>query len=94
MILRAGSGILYAHWGCDREGSEAMAEALERIRGWAIGAGGSLTLESAPLWLKERMDVWGPPGKEISLMRGLKRHFDFLLKALACAVVEKEGVAV
>jgi glycolate oxidase FAD binding subunit len=30
----------------------------------------------APVAAKERVDVWGPPGKGFAMMRGLKEQFD------------------
>ena len=74
--IRAGSGILCGYLFGTQRNEERTVEALERLRGWALGLGGSLVVESAPLWLKKRLDVWGPVGKQLILMRRLKGHFD------------------
>jgi glycolate oxidase FAD binding subunit len=55
--------------------------------GWAVGAitqarerlaarGGSLVLVKASPELKRAVDVWGPPGDAIGLMRRVKERFD------------------
>jgi glycolate oxidase FAD binding subunit len=78
LSIRAGTGVLFGHVVCpdqDPEGDK-ISQFLERIRLWAKGLGGTLTIETAPLWLKNRMDVWGVPGKEILLMKRLKERFD------------------
>lgn len=38
--------------------------------------GGALVVEAAPAAVKERVDVWGPPGPAHALMRGIKERFD------------------
>jgi glycolate oxidase FAD binding subunit len=54
---------------------------------WAVGAvrelrerlaarGGSLVLVKGPPELKRAVDVWGPPGDAIGLMRRVKERFD------------------
>jgi glycolate oxidase FAD binding subunit len=77
LSLRAGSGILYGHLFDLSPDQEELLPALERMRNWTTNRKGSLFLENAPVWLKARMDVWGGTGgKEIALMKRLKKHFD------------------
>jgi glycolate oxidase FAD binding subunit len=35
-----------------------------------------MVVEAAPAALKERLDVWGEPGLDFSVMRRLKEQFD------------------
>jgi glycolate oxidase FAD binding subunit len=76
LSIRAGSGIFFGHLFSSDKDAEKIAQPLERIRLWVQGLGGALVVESAPLWLKSRMDVWGTTGKELLLMRRLKERFD------------------
>jgi glycolate dehydrogenase FAD-binding subunit len=50
----------------------AIREARERL----AARGGSLTVVKAPPELKQAVDVWGPPGDAIGLMRRVKERFD------------------
>jgi glycolate oxidase FAD binding subunit len=52
--------------------ARAIAEARERL----AAGGGSLVVVKAPLELKREVDVWGPPGDAIGLMRRVKERFD------------------
>ncbi len=53
-----------------------MAEpVITRLRD-ALGAGGSVVVERAPVAEKELLDVWGPPPAGFALMRGLKASLD------------------
>lgn len=54
----------------------AAASAIEAARLALARLGGSLTLTAAPVWIRERMDVWGPPPSAFSLMRGVKERLD------------------
>jgi glycolate oxidase FAD binding subunit len=76
LSIRAGSGILFGHLFCPDGDAEKIAQSMVRIRLWVQGQGGTLMIETAPLWLKNRMDVWGTAGKELLLMRRLKERFD------------------
>jgi len=76
LLVRAGCGILYGYLLEASRDEERTFHSLEKMRKWSMDRGGSLILEHAPLWLKERMDVWGAGGKEIALMSRLKHHFD------------------
>ncbi len=57
---------------------------IDEARRWAVEAGGSLVVTSAPVAVKERIDVWGAPstssgpaaGSALPLMRRLKEQFD------------------
>jgi glycolate oxidase FAD binding subunit len=49
-----------------------VAEARERL----AARGGSLVVVKAPPHLKRLVDVWGPPGDALGLMRRVKERFD------------------
>ena len=76
LSIRAGSGILFGYLFCPDGNEEKIAQSLVRIRLWVQGQGGTLVIETAPLWVKNCMDVWGTAGKELLLMKRLKERFD------------------
>jgi glycolate oxidase FAD binding subunit len=50
--------------------------AIRELRKRVAARGGSLVLVKAPPELKRAVDVWGPPGDTIGLMRRVKERFD------------------
>jgi glycolate oxidase FAD binding subunit len=56
--------------------SRTLAAAVEAARGVARNFGGYLVVERAEPELKAAVDVWGPLGPELELMRRLKAEFD------------------
>ncbi|HEX2437250.1 MAG TPA: FAD-binding oxidoreductase [Methylomirabilota bacterium] len=55
----------------------ALAAAIERLRGFVAGDGGSLVIERGPAALRARIDPWGSvPAPSLHLMRALKQEFD------------------
>jgi glycolate oxidase FAD binding subunit len=52
--------------------ARAVTEARERL----TALGGSLVVVKAPPHLKRLVDVWGPPGDALGLMRRVKERFD------------------
>jgi glycolate oxidase FAD binding subunit len=52
--------------------ARAITEARERL----AARGGSLVVVKAPPQLKREVDVWGPPGDALGLMRRVKERFD------------------
>jgi len=59
------------------EGDEsALAAAVLKLRSLCTGQGGFLTILSAPLTLKQQLDVWGYSGNALGLMQAIKRQFD------------------
>ncbi len=67
------TGIAYGRWSAIASPSAETLASLRRLCG---AAGGALVLESAPVELKRRVDVWGPPRADFALMRRLKAEFD------------------
>jgi glycolate oxidase FAD binding subunit len=55
---------------------EAFAGAVAKARAALAARQGTLVLTEAPPALKRLVDVWGPPGDAIELMRRVKRQFD------------------
>lgn len=49
---------------------------LQNLRAKAIGLGGSLVIENAPLEIKKALDAWGIAGASGSLMRRVKEQLD------------------
>ncbi len=76
VMAHAGSGILRATYGTGEAPPEAVADALEALRGEAEALEGSLVVEAAPPAVKSRLDPWGKPGDALAVMRRLKAEFD------------------
>ena len=54
-----------------------LVDAIERLRAFVAGDGGSVVVERGPTALRARIDPWGPvPPSSLELMRGLKQEFD------------------
>jgi glycolate oxidase FAD binding subunit len=53
-----------------------MAGAIAELRSAARRVGGSLVVLEAPTELKRAIDVWGPVGDALPLMRRVKEQFD------------------
>jgi glycolate oxidase FAD binding subunit len=77
-VVRAGLGTLNLD---DREGNgagqvEAVAGFVGEARERLAARQGSLVVVEAPAALKRKVDVWGPPGDAVGLMRRVKERFD------------------
>jgi glycolate oxidase FAD binding subunit len=55
---------------------EAFAGVVAKARAALAARGGTLVIAQAPPALKRAVDVWGPPGDAVELMRRVKRQFD------------------
>lgn len=73
ILAQVGYGMLNAHW-FDQELD--MGETLRHARDAVHSAGGSLTVERAPLSVKAGVDVWDYNGDSLAIMRGLKAQYD------------------
>ena len=78
VISEAGTGILRYHFseGDGADSAGRLAEIVASLREFTVEAKGSLVVLHAPAAVKARVDVWGPPGINFALMRGLKEQFD------------------
>ncbi len=79
-IAEAGCGIVRLYWR-DRSGMMErnpifFAKRIEELRDWVVRHDGSLVILSAPPAIKAAVDVWGPVGNALPLMRILKQQFD------------------
>ncbi|MBV9454346.1 MAG: FAD-binding oxidoreductase [Rubrobacter sp.] len=75
IIGHAANGITMV--GLSGGGEEAQVRVIEELRGeiW-VRRGGSLVVQKAPLSIKKRVDVWGPAGDYLGLIRRVKGKFD------------------
>ena len=72
-----GSGILYLSIPVTLDTDfEVLANKLTQLRQSAIEARGNLIVEAAPPELKQHIDVWGPVGDTLGLMKQVKDRFD------------------
>lgn len=69
--LHAGSGLGYLHLPGD-----TTANTLQQIRKLCETHNGYLTVQQAPLSLKQSFDIWGIRPTTLPLMQGLKQRFD------------------
>jgi glycolate oxidase FAD binding subunit len=69
----AATGVTYITLGGE---TEVMAEFVEEIREIWGRRGGNVVLLRAPVELKRRVGVWGPPADSIGLTRRVKEKFD------------------
>ncbi len=74
----AGSGVVCADLLFEdlNAGTDAIVQILNEMREKVEGLDGDMVLQRAPLSVKERMDVWGTPGRDFSIMKNLKKRFD------------------
>lgn len=77
MMLLLGSGVLYLIIPLTGEVNfQKLADALMQLRQSAVDKRGNLIIETAPPELKRHIDVWGPVGNTLSLMKQVKSKFD------------------
>ncbi|MBE9098903.1 FAD-binding oxidoreductase [Vacuolonema iberomarrocanum] len=69
--LHAGSGLGYLHLPAD-----ASPSILQQIRQLCETHSGYLTIQRAPVPLKQSFDIWGIRSETLPLMQGLKQRFD------------------
>jgi glycolate oxidase FAD binding subunit len=78
-ISEAGTGIVRYHFTADDgEGDRTsrFSNVVGALRDFVAEAKGSVVVLQAPPEVKAGLDVWGPPGKDLMLMRGLKKQYD------------------
>jgi len=75
--LESGTGLIHAGIGVGvlRFDSISVDRLLE-LRRWCENKGGFLTVLSAPIEIKQKLDVWGYNGNSLDLMRQIKQQFD------------------
>jgi len=79
LICRSGSGILYSYilmGKKSRSESDVLIELIGNQTSGAVKNEGNLVVESCPLPLKQKVDVWGQPRSDYQIMRRLKGEID------------------
>ena len=79
-ISEAGCWIVRLYWrdelGLSERDPAPIANGIEGLRRAVLRDGGSLVILSAPPAIKAGVDVWGPVGNSLFLMKELKQQFD------------------
>lgn len=77
MMVLLGNGVLYLKIHLDSNSNfNHIINTLTQLRESAIKMGGNLIIESAPIGLKQLIDVWGPIGNTLVIMKQIKSQFD------------------
>ena len=77
MMLLLGSGVLYLTIPLIGETDfQYLTDVLMQLRQSAVEKRGNLIIETAPPELKQHIDVWGPVGDTLNLMKQVKAKFD------------------
>jgi len=79
LICHSGNGILYSYVFMGksvRSKVESLIELIRRFTSEAVKHEGNLVVESSPLLIKKRIDVWGEPRSDYEVMRRLKERID------------------
>jgi glycolate oxidase FAD binding subunit len=71
---RAGTGVTLV--GFSEENEDGAAEFVEEMREIWVRRGGNVTLQRAPLTLKQRVSTWDNGGDYLGLVRRVKEKFD------------------
>lgn len=77
LMILLGNGLLYMRIGVDASSDyELLADSLTQLRKKAMALKGNLLIEAAPPELKRLIDIWGPIGHTLNIMKKLKTRFD------------------
>ncbi len=79
LICHSGNGILYSYVSVDRRArskKESLLSMIKEFSSVAVENEGHLVVESSPLDIKKRIEVWGEPRDEYEIMRRLKEEID------------------
>ncbi len=78
LFPQGGIGLIHANSGLGklRLASEQGREGLAKLRSYCESNGGFLTILTAPLAIKQELDVWGYYGNALDIMRQIKYQFD------------------
>lgn len=77
MMALLGNGVLYLTIPIIPETDfQALSDMLAQLRQSALEMRGNLIIETAPPELKRHIDVWGPVGNTLHLMKQVKAKFD------------------
>ena len=70
-LIHAGSGLGWLRWE-----DAGMLETVLQMRSLCQAQGGFLTVQQAPVALKQQLDIWGYTGNALDVMRRIKQQFD------------------
>ena len=77
MMFQLGNGVAYLRLPVTNgDDFETTADSISKLRHQVMGMKGYLTIESAPPELKQHLDIWGPIGNTLGLMKQIKAKFD------------------
>ncbi len=76
LLSHAGVGIIWGRFAPAEPGAEAAGDLVAHLRRLAGEHGGFLVVEACPPAWKVGIDVWGPVGPSLALMRRLKAAYD------------------
>ncbi len=78
-ICHSGNGILYSHILSEKNlrlKIGPLIELIEKLKSEAVKNEGNLVVESSPLSIKKKIDVWGQPRSDFQMMHRLKEQID------------------
>ena len=77
MMFHLGNGVAYLRLPVTNgDDFETTVDSISKLRQQVMGMKGNLTIESAPPELKQHLDIWGPIGNTLDLMKHIKTKFD------------------
>ncbi len=79
LVCHCGNGILYSYLPVGEElpsKKNALIEFIAKLTTLAVKHEGNLVVESSPLMIKEKIDVWGEPRSDLRIVRRLKEEID------------------
>jgi glycolate oxidase FAD binding subunit len=75
-ICHAGNGVLYSYLRADKGNPASLSRLVETFASETVRNEGNLVVESSPLDVKERIDVWGSSRTDRQIMRRIKEEID------------------
>jgi glycolate oxidase FAD binding subunit len=78
-LCHSGNGILYSHILSEknlRSKIGSLIELIEKLKSEAVKNEGNLVVESSPLSMKKKVDVWGQSRSDYEIMHRLKEQID------------------
>lgn len=76
-FLETGLGLIHAGSGLgELKFNSVQPETILELRNWCESKSGFLTVLTAPLEVKEKLDVWGYNQNALDIMRKIKQQFD------------------
>jgi len=79
LVCHCGNGILYSYVLVGEQvqsRKNSLIELIEKLTTLAVKGEGNLVVESSPLEIKEKVDVWGQPRSDLRIVRRLKQEID------------------